>query len=154
MMNSLMDHLANVLNPTKVEDLKAHTSRAQEITTQKSRTAQKEKFDRLLKKNTPPNSRWVVNLSKKKLNPNEEAVLRKGMNFAVTPGQIPVEDVITGVEGGLQGLTGSEVDKARLKIAGVLTSAKPPPSNLPWSLWKALNDLKEEDVVILPADVP
>ena len=99
MMNSLMDHLVNVLNPTEVEYLKAHTSRAQEITTQKSRTAQKEKFDRLLKKNA---SRWVVNLSKKKLNPNEEAVLRKGMNFAVTPGQIPVEDVITGVEGGLQ----------------------------------------------------
>ena len=141
------------LNPTEVEDLKAHTSRAQEITTQKSRTAQKEKFDRLLKKNAPPNSRWVVNLSKKKLNPNEEAVLRKGMNFAVTPGRIPVEDIITGVEGGLQGLTGSEVDKARLKIAGVLTSAKPPPSNLPWSLRKALSDLKkEEDIVILPAD--
>ena len=43
-----------------------------------------------------------------------------------------------GVEGGLQGLTGSEVDKARLKIAGVLTSAKPPPSNLPWSLDKCV----------------
>ena len=79
MMNLLMDHLANFFNPTEVEDLKAHTSRAQEITTQKSRTAQKEKFDRLLKKNAPPNSRWVVNLSKKELNPNEEAVLRKGM---------------------------------------------------------------------------
>ena len=64
-----------------------------------------------------------------------------------------LEDVITGVEGGLQGLTGSEVDKARLKIAGVLTSAKPPPFNLPWSLRKALNDLKkEEDIMILPAD--
>ena len=152
-MKSIMDHLVNVLNPTEVEDLKVHTSRAQEITTQKSRTAQKAKFDRLLKKNAPPNSRWVVNLSSKKLNPNEEAVLKKGMNFAVTPGRIPVEDVITGVEGGLQGLTGSEVDKARLKIAGVLTSAKPPPSNLPWSFQKALNDLKkEEDIVILPAD--
>ena len=53
------------------------------------------------------------------------------MNFAVTPEQIPVDDIIVGVEGGLQGLTGSDVDKALLKIAGVLMSAKPPPSNLP-----------------------
>ena len=37
--------------------------------------------------------------------------------------ELPV--VIVGVEGGLQGLTGSDVDKACLKIAGVLTSAKP-----------------------------
>ena len=44
-------------------------------------------------------------------------------------------------------------DTASLKIAGVLTSAKPPPSNLPWSLRKALDDLKKrEDIVILPAD--
>ena len=71
----MTDHLVNVLNPTEVEDLKAHTLRAQEITTQKSRTAQKAKFDRLLKKNAPPNSRWVVNLYSKKLNPNEKAVL-------------------------------------------------------------------------------
>ena len=147
MKNSLMDQLVNVLDPTEVEDLKAHTSRAQEITTEKSRTAQKEKCDRLLRKNAPPNNRWVVNLSKKELNPNEEAVLKKGMNFAVTPGQIPVEDVTTGVEGGLQGLTRPDIDKAQLKIAGILMSAKPPPSNLPWSLQKALNDLqKEEDL--------
>ena len=66
-----------------------------------------------------------------------------------------VDDIIVGVEGGLQGLTGSDVDKAHSKIAGVLTSAKPPPSNLPWSLrnLKALDDLKKrEDIVILPAD--
>ena len=75
------------------------------------------------------------------------------MNFAVTPGRIPVDDVIVGVEGGLQGLTGSDIDKAWIKIAGVLISAKPPLSNLPWSLRKALDDLKKrEEIVILPAD--
>ena len=121
----------------------------------KTRTAQKDKFDRLLKKSIPPkrDNRWVANLSSKELSPNEEAVLKKGMNFAVSPERIPVDDIIVGVEGGLQGLTGSDVDKARLKIAGVLTSAKPTPSNLPWSLRKALGDLKKrEDIVILPAD--
>ena len=44
-------------------------------------------------------------------------MLKKGMNFAVTPEQIPVDDIIIGVEGGLQGLTGSDVDKARLQRA-------------------------------------
>ena len=44
-----------------------------------------------------------------------EAVLKKEMNFAVTPDRIPVDDIV-GVEGGLQGLTGSDVDKACLTL--------------------------------------
>ena len=41
------------------------------------------------------------------------------------------------------------MDKARLKIAGVIMSAKPPPT----SPGPALDDLKKrEDNVILPAD--
>ena len=78
MMASQLDHLANVLNPTEIEDLKAHASRAQEITTMKTRMAQKYKFDQLLKKSIPPkrDNRWVANLSSKELSPNEEAVLK------------------------------------------------------------------------------
>ena len=80
MMSLQLNHLANVLNPTEIEDLKAHASRAQEITTMKTRTAQKDKFDWLLKKSIPPkhDNRWVANLSSKELSPNEEAVLKKG----------------------------------------------------------------------------
>ena len=49
-------------------------------------------------------------------------------------------------------MTGSGIDKALIKIPSVLTSAKSP-SNLPWSLQKALDGLKKrEDIVILPAD--
>ena len=140
MMSSLLNHLSSVLNPAKIEDLKPHVLRAQEITAMKIRAAQKEKFDSLLKRNTPDNH-WVANLSNKE---NEETVLKKGMNFVVTPGWIPVDDVIIGVEGGLQGFTGSDIDKAQIKIAGVLTSAKSPPFNL-------LDDLKKrEAIVILP----
>ena len=36
MMPSQLDHLANVLNPTEIEDLKGHASRAQEITTMRT----------------------------------------------------------------------------------------------------------------------
>ena len=38
MMSSQMDHLASVLNPTEIEDLKAH---AQEITTMKDQDGPK-----------------------------------------------------------------------------------------------------------------
>ena len=55
-------------------------------------------------------------------------MLKKGMSFTVTHEHIPIDDIIVGVEGGLQGSTGSFVDKAHVKIASVLTSAKPPPS--------------------------
>ena len=89
MISLQFDHLASVLNPTEIEDLKAHASKAQELemTTMKTRTAQKDRFDRLLKKYIPPkhDNRWVVNLSSKELSPNEEVVLKKGINFAVTP---------------------------------------------------------------------
>ena len=94
-MNSLMDHLVSILTPEEVVDLQGHTSRAQEITMMKCRTAQKKKFDHLLEKNCPPDNRWIVNLSNKVLSPN--AVLKKGMNFAVTPRRILVDDVIAGV---------------------------------------------------------
>ena len=98
------------------------------MTAMKTRTAQKDKFNQLLKNIPPkPDNHWVAAM---RLAPNEEVVLKKGMNFAVNPGQIPVDDIIVGVEGGLQDLTGSDVDKAQFKIAGVLTSAKPIPSNL------------------------
>ena len=43
---------------------------------------------------------------------NEEAVLEKGMNLAVTLKRVPVDVVIAGLEGGLQDLTGPDVEKA------------------------------------------
>ena len=66
MISLQLDHLAIFLNPTEIEDLKAYASRAQEITTMKTRM---DKFDRLLKKCIPPkcDNRWVVNLSSKEL---------------------------------------------------------------------------------------
>ena len=86
--------------------MKAFRYTITKIIMMKSKTAKK-KFDHLLEKNCPSDNCWVVNLSNKVLRPNEEAVLRKGMNFSDTPGRIPV-DIIAGVEGGLQGLTGSD----------------------------------------------
>ena len=79
----------------------------------KSRAAQKTKVQSIAGEERAPLDDRVINLS---AYPNEVAVL------AVTPGRISVNDVIADVEGGLHHPTGSDVDKARLKMAGVLKS--------------------------------
>ena len=37
--------------------------------------------------------RWVINTSKRTLDKHEIALLRKGMNFAITPKRIPIKDI-------------------------------------------------------------
>ena len=68
------------------------------------------------KKGVPFDSCCVVNLLDRELSTNEKAVLKKGLNFAVTPRRVPVDDIIAGVEGGLHGLSGPEVEEAHLKM--------------------------------------
>ena len=85
-MTLLLNQLVNVLSVEEVEDVRAHTARAQSITAIKCKAIQKEKFNKMMeKKRVPLDSRWVVNLSDRELSTNEEAVLKKGLNFAVTP---------------------------------------------------------------------
>jgi len=40
----------------------------------------------------------VINLSDQKLEDGVASLLQKGLNFAVTPRYIPIEDVLAGVE--------------------------------------------------------
>jgi len=43
-------------------------------------------------------SRWIVNISKRDLDVPERSVLSKGLNFAVSPSRIPVEDFVITTE--------------------------------------------------------
>ena len=36
--------------------------------------------------------KWVINLSKKKLTPEDKSLLQKGPNYAVTPAAIPIKE--------------------------------------------------------------
>ena len=47
--------------------------------------------------------RWVKNYSDRNLSEAEVSVLAKGLNFAVTPTQIPVVDVVTTMETAIHG---------------------------------------------------
>ena len=80
-------------------------------------------------------------------------VLQKGLNFAPAPSSVPIPRIIASVERGLAKLPDDQAEQARKLVAGVLARARPPPSNLPPEVLKALRSLRDlDDVFFLPAD--
>ena len=102
--------------------------------------------------------KWDVNLSKHPLSEPEEAVLRKGLNFAPTTSKLPVVDVIASIECALRECNDvAQAEAVRGKIAGIMRrSVNSLPSrrrNITEEESKGLRSLREkEDIVIIPAD--
>ena len=42
--------------------------------------------------------RWVINLSKYELSGNQNKILAKGLNYAVTPEKVPTEECVVAAE--------------------------------------------------------
>ncbi|XP_072014870.1 uncharacterized protein [Amphiura filiformis] len=104
--------------------------------------------------------KWVVNLSSRNLSTAEVSVLQKGLNFAPSPKDIPVEDIITETEYAIKRLqynktTRIDYDSAaelRARVTGALKSAKPPKNNISKDERDALYKLrKDRSITILPA---
>ena len=94
-----------------------------------------------------------MNLSKYKLNPAETSVLSKGLNFAVTPTSIPVEEFVVATEKASFSLKPEDADRLRADVVNVLRRARPAVSNISKDERKALSSLKKENSIqILPAD--
>jgi hypothetical protein len=97
--------------------------------------------------------KWVINLSKYKLNSIQTSVLAKGLNFAISPPKIPAEEFVLATEIACKHLPQSDGIQLRARIASTLKSAKPPEQNVTKEERKAIKDLKKvEDIIILPAD--
>ncbi|XP_054861960.1 uncharacterized protein LOC129347772 [Amphiprion ocellaris] len=99
--------------------------------------------------------KWVKNLSDRELTPAERGVLAKGLNFAVTPDELPVVDLVTATESAIRNnrLSETEAEQIRLKVSAALSSAKLPPSNISAQEKRALTTLqKDPNITILPAD--
>ncbi|XP_019643892.1 PREDICTED: uncharacterized protein LOC109484960 [Branchiostoma belcheri] len=124
-----------------------------------------EKFDRLKQANSRQQQdldvdlsgtqlkKWVVNISKKSLTDHQTGVLQKGLNFAVTPDKVPVEDFVVATESACLHLSPSSAEQLRSEVAGILRTAKPPKPNITKQEREALKELKKEkDLLILPAD--
>ena len=164
--------LENDLNSRLSQDLASHVTdrvnRKSEGEFRKTKWRHQQKLERLQinsttksRRNTAENvelggeqlKKWVINLSKYKLNKPQESVLSKGLNYAPTPDKIPVEDYIVATELACGKLPNNEAMVLRSEMAGVLRSTKPPKSNITRKERKALQDLKkEESIFILPAD--
>ena len=100
-------------------------------------------------------SKWIVNLSSRVLNEHEEDILKKGLNFAVTPASLPVEDYIIGIESACRyiGPESKTAETLRSDCVRIIKNAPPPKSNISKQNRKALSDLaKDDSITILPAD--
>ena len=100
--------------------------------------------------------KWVINLSKKELTPEERSLLKKGPKFAVTPATIPIKEYTTTVAA-LQVGEPNGVDCSGLyhdvnRILNTITN-KPIHTNIPNSEHLALENLrKDKDHIIVTAD--
>ena len=63
---------------------------------------------------------WVVYLSCRSLSDAEEALLKKGMNFAVTPANIPATENIAKVEAAVRQLDAEQADTVRRALNSIL----------------------------------
>ena len=97
--------------------------------------------------------RWVINKSSRVLTDEETKLLAKGMNYAISPDNIPNVDLITGVELTCKNLESDERSQVRAEAAKVISASRPPKSNLNKSERNAIKDLRNDDsITILPAD--
>ena len=98
-------------------------------------------------------SKWVVNLSTNTLSPHEKDLLEKGLNFLVTPKNIPTKNIADKVETVVKNLPMAEADNIRAKTNLVLQKASPTKGNPSKKQRQALHSLKEDkQIAILPAD--
>ena len=97
--------------------------------------------------------RWVVNLSKYKLNKDENDVLKLGLNFCPTATSIPVDEFIVATEKACWSVPTAERDSIRAKVVGALKTSKLPKSNINRKQRDALKNLaKNKDILVIGAD--
>ena len=92
---------------------------------------------------------WVVNLSSRSLSDAEKALLKKGLNFAVTPANIPATEIIAKVEVAVRQLDAEQADTVRRAVNGTLQQAEPPEANITKEMRDALKSLKEDEYIMV-----
>ena len=99
------------------------------------------------------NHKKVVNLSSHTLTDIESSILKKGLNFALSPRSIPTETIICNIEDCIQNLNALDKETVRQDCALVLRRAKIPKNNVTKEEQLTLRSLKSNnDIVILKAD--
>ena len=87
--------------------------------------------------------KWVINLSSRSLSNAEESLLKKGLNFAVTPSNIPATEIIAKIESAVRSLDAKQADTVRRAVNTILQQAEPLKPNITKEERDALKSLKE-----------
>ncbi|XP_062849575.1 uncharacterized protein LOC134311850 [Trichomycterus rosablanca] len=168
----IVQRLTSRLDEPTLQQVINFTQKARLGQHEKSKTRQRKKFDLLAagqkhqqtmdgrKRNEGQThagdvDKWVKNLSDRQLTQAEKDILAKGLNFAVTPKQVPLVELITATESAIRNnnISDLEAEQLRMKVSACLSNAKPPPSNISRDERYALTTLsKDNNIIILPAD--
>ena len=98
-------------------------------------------------------NKWFINLSSRPLSDAEVSLLEKGLNFAVTPTNIPATEIVAKVESATRTLDSEQADTVRRSVNNILQQAELPKPNITKDMQEALKNLKQDDsIMILPAD--
>ena len=97
---------------------------------------------------------WRTNLTRvKTLTTDEHSVLETGLNFAVTPRDFPLKDVLVSTEIACKQLSAPKAQSLRAEVTKCIKKAKRLASNISKGEFKALQELKADtDITIMPAD--
>ena len=96
---------------------------------------------------------WVVNLTDRDLTPNQQEVLRTGLDLAPVSTKFKNQDTITSVEEAARRLPKDDADDLCSRVCRILRSPWLAKDNMTKDDLKALKELRNlEDKVIIPAD--
>ena len=88
-----------------------------------------------------------------RLEPEAESLLKKGLNFAITPKCVPTDEFITATEVACRQLKQEAADSLRSDIVKTLRRFRKPPPNLTLEERKALQNLKnKKEIMIIGSD--
>jgi len=160
--NALRLHLkiAQTITPELWKKVDAIAAMKAEKSYLESHTRHASKLRRLITKennntnnNTNTKTETVVSLSARVLNEAELSVLEKGLNFAISPTSVPIDNIICCMEDIIQHLADEDKKLIRQDCSVILCKAKPPKSNLSKEECTSLKDLRnDENLVILRVD--
>ena len=104
---TLETKLFTLLSREEQQNVTRHIAHVSETTHEKTKWRHQNKIQRLETKRDRINDadltgtqlkRWVINLSKYKLSGNQNKILAKGLNYAVTPEKVPTDEFVVAAE--------------------------------------------------------
>ena len=103
--------------------------------------------------NSTDKSKWIINLSSHDINKDEKELLKKGMNYSITPTTIPAVDLVAKIKTVLAGMQTEEAETIRADLSSIICRTQAPKPDCTRNQITALKSLQQNDnIIILPAE--